>query len=242
MAVRGSAAVSRRGAALWARTMNYALAFLTQHGREYEAAETLASFERAVTPKPVVAVCHTDGPGVSNPPFLYESMGWISSHATKQEGFCRATATLWNAVAGLDTVVDWVFWLEDDFRFIRAIDLLDIAHVMTEEPALAQMAFMRQPCNTDEVRAGSYIAVNPDAYRKKGSGNVAWFEHSHHWTTNPSLIKREVIAAHAWPENTYCEGYFGSQIQRDRSGTSFGIWGVGDPWIEHFGVRRGSGY
>lgn len=224
--------------------MNYALAFLTSRGREREAAQTLASFERAVSPRPSVALCHIDG-DAATPPFLYDTdQGWLVSQSQKQEGFCSATGKLWDQAAAL-WQVDWVFWLEDDFEFVRAVDLIDVAHVMSQEPHVAQMALMRQPCNEDEHRAGGYMQLNPDAYERRGAGAVVWFEHQHHWTTNPSLIRRDVMASHSWlgRYEDYCEGRFGIQLLRDRPGTTYGIWGAGDqPWVNHFGVRQGKGY
>lgn len=218
--------------------MKYALCLLTSPGRD-TVERTLRSFAEKVSPRPSELLCYSDGL-TTLPPLLYEGMQWRGKVAKWQGGFCRATRALWEHAATAES--PWIFWLEDDFEFTRAFDLNNLALVLEHEPRVAQMALYRNPVNEQEIAAGGYIAEHPEEYERRGAGSrLPWFEHRHHFTTNPSLFRRD-LTSYDWPDGPYCEGKFGLRLRELRPETTFGVWGTGDPWVQHIGERVGLGY
>jgi hypothetical protein len=140
-------------------------------------------------------------------------------------------------------VPDYVFWLEDDFVFERMLPLVDLAYCLDMEPHVAQMMLLRQPVSDEEVAAGGFLNIAPERFERRGSGAVAWIQHSAFWSTNPSLFARDLPARYPWPtEAASCEGEFTRRLLEERPETTFGIWGTGEPWIRHAGDRVGVGY
>lgn len=160
-------------------------------------------------------------------------------------GFCQTVADAWEYAAdGTATRpdVDWIYWLEDDFVHVRAVDLHDLAFVLDREPQVAQMALYRNPVNPDELAAGGYMNLFPECYARRGAGSAIWWETTRNWTTNPSLFRSSFARGYPWPTEPLCEGLFGFALRDARPETTFGIWGDGSPWVEHIGVRAGKGY
>lgn len=220
--------------------MRYALCLLTSPRREETLARTLDSFQARVYPKPSELLAYYDGYGETLLPLMYDgAMHWNISTAQRQGGFCRATRNLWKHAYKCES--PWIFWLEDDFVFTRNVNLEDLAYTMECEPQVAQMALYRQPVNDEEKAAGGFLKQHPEEYERKGGGAVAWFETRRNWTTNPALFRREVCQ-YNWPDGPFCEGKFGFRIRELQPETTFGIWGAGEPWVEHIGVREGTGY
>lgn len=220
--------------------MNYALAVLTSPRSGDCLARTLASFETHVSPRPVELYAYADG-NVTIPPLYDGNVPWDVLTTRRQGGFCRAVRELWRHV-GQRAESSWVFWLEDDFTFNRTIDLRALANTMEWEPQVAQMALYRDPVNPDEVQAGGYIAQHPEEYTSRGGGSVRWFETRRNWTTNPALFRRRMCVEYEWPSEAECEGHFGFRVREREPDTTFGIWGAGDAWVTHTGVREGFGY
>lgn len=138
---------------------------------------------------------------------------------------------------------DWVLWLEDDFVFTRTVPLADLGYVVEMEPNLVQMSFLRQPVSEPEKKAGGLLKIDPDRFKRRGSGTSRWIEHRAYWTTNPSLFLRTFAAsAPAWPVVDRCEGIFTATLLEQNPETRFGIWGDGTPWVNHAGERVGVGY
>jgi hypothetical protein len=221
--------------------VRYALCLLTSPGRDECLQRTLKSFEDRVVPKPTELRAYCDGP--VDIPKMYDGMvPWDISGARRQGGFCRATRNLWKHAARSEE--PWLVWLEDDFELVRSLDLRDLANVMVQEPQLAQMALLRQPCNEDEEAAGGYMLQHPEEYTRRGGGSAAWWEHRHHWTTNVSLFRTEIPQRYEWPDGPFCEGMFGFRIREQRPETTFGVWGAeaNVPWTMHIGQRIGTGY
>jgi hypothetical protein len=231
---------------------------LTTDGREGMVERALDSLETHVRPRPQEAVIVDDSGDPAYAEYLRvvckeqgETYGgrWALALTAKREGFCANVARAWTfayeSVFG-DSLPDspppWVFWLEDDFVFQRTIPLVDVGYTMELQPQVAQMSFLRQPVSDEEVAAGGFLNTDPERFTRRGSGSVAWIEHRAYWTTNPSLIRREVCELHPWPEGPECEGIFTRQLLDARPDVTFGIWGVGTPWVEHVGVRAGVGY
>lgn len=189
-----------------------------------------------------------------------------------QRGFCHACSAGWKAATegALGGVGNGnhthVFWLEHDFTFARPVDLRELAAVLDGEPDIAQMALMRNAASDEERAAGGLYELRADQYEQRYScrwcgdrdGNRAswceagcgrdynamfpWLRHRSYFTTNANLMRRQFMVENPWPNDglPQCEGRFG--IALVKSGYSFGVWGSGEPWTEHFGIRSGFGY
>lgn len=233
--------------------MRYALALLT-HGDAAPLARTLSSFREMVSPDPDALVVCYDGATLygNGSPKLPPLVGAVATIVTtgKPSGFCAATRKLWSVAAAVEDV-DYVFWLEHDFEFLRPVDLRALATPLTIDPYLAQMALMRNAVNEKERAAGGLFESRRDDYvparLEDGwedivpGGDLRWLLHRSYFTTNPSLMRRSFMASRPWPEyEQQCEGLFGVDLVA--SGYAFAAWGEGEPWVSHHGVRTGFGY
>ncbi len=244
--------------------MNYRLVVLT-HGDGPTLEDTLDSFGDHVQGRPPTdVVIVRDGPGYTYVPSWQRHVPtWrVLQVAPGPVGFCKATAYAW--ACGAAPGPEFVFYLEHDFRITRPVYLVAMAAVLDANPQLVQMALMRDAVNDAEKAAGGLFESRPGQYERRsthipleaspfrGSGaggrvidpgvvTADWLEHRAYATTNPSLMRRQFMADHPWPDyDAECEGRFG--IDLVLSGYSFGVWGTGEPWVEHIGARTGFGY
>ena len=226
----------------------YRVACLT-HGGEEPLAETLESFEEWVTPAPLDWIIAQDGPGYWTIPEHFS--GYAGQPWAGQVGFCEATRRLWQMASKSREInygergqaffipdpPEFIFWLEHDFIFTRALDLGPLAQALTADPTLAQMALMRTPVNEQELRAGGLYESRPGEYTQEDS----FLRQRSYFTTNPSLMTTAFMRENPWPVYPEeCEGRFGLDLVEH--GYSFGVWGSGEPWCEHIGTRTGHGY
>lgn len=220
--------------------MNYALAVLTSPRRIDTLGRTLASFARKVRPAPAELLCVADGFDAQLPPIPYLGHdSWLLEESFKQEGFCEATRKLWALCQAARS--EWIFWLEDDFVFKRAVRLEELSYTLEREPRILQMSLLRQPVNPQEKAAGGVLKVHPERFKRMGSGSSTWFE-SPYWTTNPSLFSRGNAQRFDWPAGPECEGAFAINVREIEPQARYGVWGAGDVWVEHIGRREGTGY
>jgi hypothetical protein len=155
-------------------------------------------------------------------------------------GFCGAVQYGWQQLATFDDY-DYVFHLEEDWRFLRTFDLGAMARLLATDPSIAQVALRRGPAHPAEAAAGGLIEMWPEHYTDCYLDGDAWLTHRLFFTTNPCLYRRD-LALEEWPDAPLCEPVFGERlIER---GCSFAFWGARSdaPWIEHTGVRSGVGY
>lgn len=213
--------------------MEYVLAVLS-HGEPESptAAATLGSFVERVRPAPAMTVYYHDGPGVA---YCGQPDGakWYRT-SPKQLGFCRATGELWHEAlkAAATEEIDYVFWLEHDFRFERDVDLEPMALELQRRDTLAQMSLMRQHFPHE------IPGIVPWYERELHDG---WFSHQRYFTTNPSLMHVDTMLDVPWDASeAECEGKHGLRLIEEDYW--FGVWGNGDPWVTHFGQRNGKGY
>jgi hypothetical protein len=140
--------------------------------------------------------------------------------------------------------VDFVFWLEHDFEFLRTVDLELFASLLDEEPELAQVALMREPVNQEEIEAGGVVAKHRgrgDVFVEKMHRALPWLDHQAYFTTNPSLMTRTFMAENLWPARMdECEGVMGIELRH--KGFHYAFAGEGEPWVRHHGTRSGFGY
>lgn len=158
-------------------------------------------------------------------------------------GFGGAIIEGWRRV--LETDAEFIFHLELDFTFDRAVPVGSMISALHRYPHLAQMALQRQPVNDTEIAAGGVLAVLETAgsITWRGQGEpFNWIEHTHNFTTNPSVYPRWIVER-GWPDETESEGKFGIYLMRDRPHTRFAYWGQGEEWCTHIGHERtGGGY
>lgn len=215
------------------REVDYALTLLS-HGNSPTIKASVESFAEHVSPRPTRLIAILDGPGTLPP---VEPLGsWTIDESAHSEGFCAATRRAWTH--GANSGCEFVFHLEADFLFLRRVDLTQLAAVLENTRELAQMALLRQPVNDAERIAGGLVESRPGQFEKQDGG---WLKQRSFLTTNPSLMRTEFMHRNPWPNyHEYCEGRFG--IDLIKFGYSFGMWGDGEPWVDHIGVRDGHGY
>ena len=231
--------------------MRYRLVLIT-HGDAPALDRVVEAFEQNVTPAPAERLAIIDGSGSRLPVGV-----WNVSPSLEQRGFCEATRAGWTA--GAESSFDYVFWLENDFLITRTVDLALLAAVLDANSQLAQMQLMRNAVNEQERAAGGLYESRPGQYESRvwrepfvrpASYAVGvpipgrehhWLRHRAYLTTNPCLMRRDFMAENPWPDYPeQCEGRFG--IDLVAAGFSFGVWGDGQPWCEHVGIRDGFGY
>lgn len=217
--------------------MRYGL-LVTTHGDAPHLDEALTTFDRWVTPAPDLRMAVVDGESGVLPPIRPGGDAWWTRQHERQEGFCATVASAWALAreAIVECKLDYVFWLENDFRFYRPVqvDLMAWAIGRFQHIGLAQMSLLRQPVDPREIEAGGVLACIDDTVQHMG-----WIEHRSYFTTNPSLIPARVFDRD-FPAGPECEGKMGARLRDE--GLSFGVWGEGDEWVEHLGTRGGHGY
>lgn len=227
--------------------MRYRLV-VTTDGREGLLEQTLDSFLRKATPAPAEVVVVDDSGDEWYERYLHDLLpstfpdGVSLIHHGERQGFCASVYAGWQAA--IRPGVDWVFWTEDDFLYKRGLDLRNLAFVLEREPKVTQMALMRDAVNKVERDAGGLYQMYRDRYEIRG-GDLRWLLSRTNFSTTHSLMRRDFMEAHPWPDPETvpgsCEGIY--SIGLLNAGFVFGVWGLGEPWTEHIGhVRAGKGY
>lgn len=234
--------------------MRYVLA-MTSHGDPQSewAEETLASFREHVTPEPVAAVFHHDGPGYVGVPAEWPDHV-VTIAGGERRGFCAAVRALWEASVHTADAhhATHVFWLEHDFVFERDVNLAELSVALEYPVQMAQVQLMRDAVNAKEraagglfeSRRGEYDVQRIESVDLEGPRTILW--HRSYFTTNPSLMTVEFMRHRPFgyggraPYDIECEGKYGLDLIRD--GWGFAVWGSGEPWVRHIGQRTGHGY
>lgn len=146
-------------------------------------------------------------------------------------GLAGVVQTAWTWALG--TGCDYLFHIEEDFRFTNPLNLLEMAKILDAVPHLAQLVLKRQPWSDEEKRAGGQIEVAPSEFVDCDG----YVEHTRLFSLNPTLIRREVLE-------------LGGGLEADitqrclDAGYSFAYFGKRDdpPRCEHVGQIRGSGW
>lgn len=229
--------------------MRYLVSVLT-HGENSDVlSKTIASFDEMVTPAPKARLMVRDGPCPN--PTLTPNTEWSILPIPIQTGFCFACSEMWVTASALaiEHKIDYVFWLEHDFSFLRRVDLNVMAEILDANTDLAQITLMRDSVNDEERNSGGVVGKHRQrgdafeqmkTYHEDGS-HSGWIKHSAFFTTNPMLMTAQFMLENPWPSHEReCEGKFGIEL-RER-GFCFGAMGNGEPWVEHHGIRNGWGY
>lgn len=198
-------------------------------------------------------VIHNDSPDPQFREWLwmrYHDMFDIVS-STGRLGFGGAIRNAWSHLRDAADHDDYVFHLEDDFTIDRPVALEFVTALLDERPELAQIAFRRQPWNTNEIKAGGVVEQHPEAYTEKKSNlGCLYLEQRMFFTTNPSLYRLPLIDKE-WPHGPHSEGHFTHRLLEDGydgipgEEIRFAFWGPrdGGTWVTHIGEQRaGHGY
>lgn len=163
-------------------------------------------------------------------------------------GFCGAIRYAWQRLREEGPSYDYVFHLEEDWRFERAFSIAHMARVLDTEPQVCQVALRRGAVPGEDTpiierfplefvdRATGLIGLGRPARRQE------WLEHRLFWTTNPSLYRASLLAEYEWPGPPRCEAAWTETMRSE--GHTFAYWGDRHdaPWITHTGERTGHGY
>lgn len=124
-----------------------------------------------------------------------------------------ARALAWSAIA--TSPLPNVLYMEDRFRFTRAIDLRDVAHVLERETYLGQMAFTSA---RSKEPAGDLM----------GSGAIRWRLREAYFSLAPSLIRPWVARSFPWPGSV---DELETGLRASLPNVRFASWGMGDAWV-----------
>jgi hypothetical protein len=156
-------------------------------------------------------------------------------------GYTAAMARIWQLAAGR------LFLLEEDFVFVRGLDLAELHAVLDANPKLAQIAVQRVAWYANEKRRGSVLRAQRERVDREraaaGQPPTSWtvhasyVEHDAGFTGNPSLIA-DAAFEHDWPQCDWSETAMGDQLRA--AGLSSAWFGRdGDPpHVEHRGLER----
>lgn len=178
---------------------------------------------------------------------------WHHINGGPRQGCAGAFQQVWHQVRA-GTQARFVFLVEQDFVFLRTIDLASMAELLDERPYLAEIALRRQPWNEHEKAAGGIVEWHPDWYldRHDDTGR-SWLEQRAFFTTNCPLFRTSLLSV-PWPDSRprcYSEGTFHQDLMRDGTPevpgdqVTYAYWGTRDSgiWVEHIGHHRtGTGY
>jgi len=162
---------------------------------------------------------------------------WEVMCATTKRGFGGAIEYAWQYIYD-QLEYDYVFHTENDFTYNSVIPIQSMVNILEHDPALGQVALLRQPWNDKEKAAGGIIPSYPEGtFVERQVAFAPYLEQSAFWTTNPSLVPAWVIGL-GWKNVPESEGMFTFKL-RDM-GIKFSFYGRLDdpPLVEHIGVHR----
>lgn len=212
-------------------------------GRPDYLSQTLASYAEFLDPPPTAIYAWDDG--LTTPPEAFSAFNGTPLKIDgegKKIGRCAGHARLWQTASQFNA--PWVFTVEDDVVLLRPLDLERLAHVLTLEREVAQMALVRCPWGV-EIKYGGYIPMAPGNYERRQThthieGVSQWMSSSTNWASSPALVPTALTREIEWP-TVDCEHTLGPAVLRSRPDAVSGHWGWGEPWCAHIGVERAEG-
>lgn len=165
------------------------------------------------------------------------------SHHSHRLGFAGSIADAWNHLHYIETPIDYIFHLEDDFVLQRKTRMEDMIKILDSDQTIAQVAMVRQAWNSQEKAAGGLIQASPGHFHQREAAGIPWIEHRRFFTTNPCLYPAELTEI-GWPNDEHSEGKFSIKLVNEL-GYRFAMLGKLDdpPLVMHIGEQRiGGGY
>ena len=162
-----------------------------------------------------------------------------------RSGFGGAIRSAWSILRE-QSAAPYVFHLEDDFTFLRPVDVNAMAALLAIRPELVQVALRRQPWNAAEIAAGGIVEQHPEDFADCSCPElgVECLAHRRFFTTNPGLYRRSLLLEHDWPTGPNSEGHFSAELFADPSARSAYLGSrTSGVWVCHTGTNRaGTGY
>lgn len=152
-------------------------------------------------------------------------------------GYTEGVRRLWRYIDG--RVADpYVFLAEDDFLYLRTVDLGAMAETLRRTSRLRQLALLREAYYPREREDGTILGWPLASFEAVDQDDPARarLEHRLFWTMNPALMPRDVVST-GWPAARSSERVFGDRILRDAN-ARVAFVGDGEPWIRHIGETR----
>jgi hypothetical protein len=160
--------------------------------------------------------------------------------ADQPAGYTAAMRRTWTLGLGR------IFLLEEDFVFVRDVNLSALHATLDGNPHLAQVALQRAPWYPIEYRAGVLRAQRQRVDRDRrlaGRLPTRWVRHPHYvehdagFTGNPCLISERAFEVE-WPDVEWSETAAGDRMVE--AGLSFAWYGrEGEAaHVEHVGQQR----
>lgn len=153
-------------------------------------------------------------------------------------GYTEAVRRLWRYI-GARVTEPYVFLTEDDFLYLRDVDLGPMVETLRRRTALRQLALLREPAYPRELEPGDHIlGWDRSSFEEvdQDDPRYARLEHRLFWTMNPSLLPKDTTRTH-WPTGKSSERLFGDAVLRDPR-ARFAFVGTGEPWARHIGEVR----
>lgn len=170
----------------------------------------------------------------------------LSSPDGSSCGYLGAMQTVWETARALDT--EHVLLWEEDFILTKSLSVPDMAVVLTLDDTLAQLNLQRQPVYKIERRLGymqSHARRGYGLIRQETAG-VPWVRRRRPFTTNPSMVRREVLDID-WPSRKDSDLVPGGaepamSLRLEAQGYHFGWLGTPNKaHTHHVGTDRKSG-
>jgi hypothetical protein len=192
------------------------VAFISDRGDRYLPA-CIESFERALS---------------------VEAVSTVIDDLDHRLGLAGAVRAAWDWA--LDTGVDYLLHVEEDFLFHTPVDVTDLQAILDHNPQLANIVLKRQADpRTPEAQAGGIIEQNPGDYTDRTTLEIPWVEHKRCFSLNPCLIPARILKM-GWPDGNEAE----MTARCVAEGLTFGFYGRRDdpPRVEHVGWVRSAGW
>jgi hypothetical protein len=153
----------------------------------------------------------------------------------RRKGTVKAVQSGWKRA--LRTGATHIFHTEEDFTYDVPIDLDELADLLEWDPQLAQVVLKRDPYSWPEIEAGGFMELRPSQYVDRDSPVGPWVDHRKLFSSNPSLIPRQVVQL-----GFVGEANFG-KVCVD-AGYRFAYWGrtTDPPRVTHIGAVRSIGW
>lgn len=168
-------------------------------------------------------------------------------------GYYEAMQRVWSVAAEMadEAGVGYAMLWEEDFHLIKPVDISDMVKVMGAHSALAQLNLQRQPVYRVEHQYGYMQSHERRGYdlSNEHDRGVDWVSRMRPFTTNPGLIRREVLDID-WPSREECDNIEGGaepamSLRLESDDWYFGWLGrYNKPATFHVGHQRktGKGY
>ena len=186
---------------------------------------------------------------------------WLDDHGFQytivdprgNAGYLMAMRMVWDVARDAvdESGSEYVLLWEEDFRLVKDLDIADMLTVMDADPMLAQLNLQRQAVYRIEKRFGYLQSHQRRGYelRTLETSGIPWVKRRHPFTTNPGLLRREVLDIE-WPSRFMADQVPGGaepamSVQVEKAGYHFGWLGETNvPHTHHIGsdLKTGNGY